>query len=152
MPSSSNADGYPALRLHSAVHTCPPISLLRGQCCSCLLESFHRSLIFSYSELTAGSFAVASIWSDSFHPLTLKCTMKEHYKCWFREKHLFSVAPKWWQTHDFCCWGPERVSGLFQNVYLLRCCPLNDLFSSLLSTTGLSMISILGLLCYTNDK
>lgn len=92
----SNADGYPALRLHSAMHTCHPVSLLRGQLCSCLLERFHRSCTFTHSEPAAGSFAVDSteviyfihwLW-HIFYSIGIfeKCPVKVRHLCWAAPK------------------------------------------------------------------
>lgn len=73
-----HADGYPALRLHSAMHTCHPIFLLRGQLCSRLSESFHRSRVFTYSEPAAGSFAVDLTEVIYF----IQCLLKNVFSKW----------------------------------------------------------------------
>lgn len=71
-PPSLKADGYPTLRLHSAMHTRHPVSPLRGQLRSCLLESSHRGCIFTFKP-AAGSFAVDSTEVIYFIQTPLKC-------------------------------------------------------------------------------
>lgn len=71
-PHSRKADGYPTLRLHSAMHTRHPVSPLRGQLRSCLLESSHRGCIFTFKP-AAGSFAVDSTELIYFIQTPMKC-------------------------------------------------------------------------------